>query len=39
VLRPIRRLLPDTGAIDFSPMVLVFILMALERILESARPY
>ena len=39
VLRPIRRLLPETGAIDFSPMVLLFILMALERILESARPY
>jgi YggT family protein len=39
VLRPIRRLLPDTGAIDFSPMVLLFILMALERILESVRPY
>ena len=39
VLRPIRRLLPDTGGIDFSPMVLLFILMAVERILESVRPY
>lgn len=39
VLRPIRRLLPDTGGIDFSPMVLLFILMALQRILESVRPY
>lgn len=23
LLRPIRRLLPDTGAIDFSPLVLI----------------
>ncbi|KPF90693.1 hypothetical protein IP81_14740 [Novosphingobium sp. AAP83] len=23
MLRPIRRLLPDTGGIDFSPMVLI----------------
>jgi YggT family protein len=39
VLRPIRRMLPDTGSIDFSPMVLIFILVALERILEAVRPY
>ncbi len=29
ILRPIRRLLPDTGAIDFSPMVLILGLNAL----------
>jgi len=23
MLRPIRKLLPDTGGIDFSPMVLI----------------
>lgn len=26
LLRPIRRLLPDTGAIDFSPLVLIIAL-------------
>ena len=26
VLRPIRRLMPDTGAIDFSPIVLIILL-------------
>ncbi len=32
VYRPIRRILPDTGAIDFSPMVVLIII----RILEAA---
>jgi YggT family protein len=26
VLRPIRRIMPDTGAIDFSPLVLIILL-------------
>ena len=26
MLRPIRRLMPDTGAIDFSPLVLIVLL-------------
>ena len=26
VLRPIRRIMPDTGAIDFSPLVLIVLL-------------
>jgi YggT family protein len=26
VLRPIRRLMPDTGAIDFSPLILIVLL-------------
>ena len=38
VLRPIRRILPDTGAIDFSPMVLLLALYAIVTILESLRP-
>ena len=38
VLRPIRRVLPDTGAIDFSPMVLLLLIFALIRILDSLRP-
>ena len=33
VLRPIRKILPNTGMIDFSPMVVVFILYLLNRVL------
>jgi YggT family protein len=38
VLRPIRRVLPDTGAIDFSPMVLLLLIYAVIIVLESLRP-
>ena len=38
LLRPIRRLLPDTGAIDFSPMVLLLAIYAIIIVLESVRP-
>ncbi len=38
VLRPIRRFLPDTGAIDFSPMVLLLLIYAIVIVLESVRP-
>ena len=31
VYRPIRRILPDFGPIDFSPMVVIIILMIIER--------
>lgn len=37
VLRPIRRVLPETGGIDFSPMVFIFILFAITRILVGLR--
>ena len=33
VLRPIQRLMPNTGAIDFSPMVLIVGLTILQKIL------
>ena len=33
VLEPIRRILPATGAIDFSPLVLIIGLQILMRIL------
>ena len=33
--RPIRRILPDFGGIDFSPMVVVIILMILDRLLAG----
>ncbi|KLE34123.1 YggT family protein [Aurantiacibacter luteus] len=35
LLRPIRNLLPRTGAIDFSPLVLILVLNALIIILSS----
>lgn len=38
VLSPIRRLLPKTGMIDFSPMVLAFILFWLNRVLWDIAP-
>ena len=38
LLRPIRRVLPDTGAIDFSPMVLLLAIYAVIIVLESVRP-
>ena len=33
VLRPIRRVMPDTGAIDFSPMVLLLLINAVIIVL------
>jgi YggT family protein len=33
--RPIRRILPDFGGIDFSPMVVLLILFALRTLLEG----
>lgn len=30
IYRPIRRILPDTGAIDFSPMVVLIIIRILS---------
>ena len=35
VLAPIRRLMPSTGAFDFSPLVLILLLNALLIILRS----
>lgn len=35
VLKPIRRLLPDTGMIDFSPIILIFGINALMIILQQ----
>ena len=34
VLRPIRRIMPDTGMIDFSPMVLILGLKIVEILIE-----
>lgn len=35
VLRPIRKIMPDTGAIDFSPMVFILLLNAVSMLLGS----
>ena len=32
---PIRRILPKTGMLDFSPFVLIILLTIIERILVS----
>ena len=35
LLRPIRRHLPDTGGIDFSPMVLLFAIYLVQVVLDT----
>lgn len=36
VLRPIRKILPSTGMIDFSPLVLILALNVILIVLEGA---
>ncbi len=36
VLRPIRKIMPDTGMIDFSPIVLIFGMRAIQILLAGA---
>ena len=35
MLRPIRRILPDLGGLDFSPMVLILIIIIAQRLLHG----
>ena len=35
VLAPIRRLLPSFGGLDFSPMVVIIVLILIQRALAS----
>jgi len=35
VLRPIRRLMPDTGAIDFSPLILIVLLNIINIVFRN----
>jgi YggT family protein len=35
ILNPIRRLLPRTGMMDFSPIVAIILVQVLESILKS----
>lgn len=39
VLAPIRRLLPHTGAVDFSPLVLILLLNAVMIVLGQVIAY
>jgi YggT family protein len=34
VLRPIRRILPDLGGIDISPVILILLLVFVRRLLD-----
>lgn len=36
ILRPIQRLMPDTGAIDFSPLVLIMLAKVVQILLNYA---
>jgi YggT family protein len=36
ILTPVRRIMPDTGPIDFSPMVLIVGLTILQKVLVHA---
>ena len=33
--RPIRRLLPDFGGIDFSPLVILILIQVVEKLLDG----
>lgn len=35
LLRPIRRMLPDLGGIDLSPMVLILVIILIQRLLPA----
>ncbi len=35
LLRPVRRFMPDTGAIDFSPMVIIILLTIVRIVLGN----
>jgi len=36
LLRPIRRIMPNTGSIDFSPLVLIVLLNIIQIVLNNA---
>ena len=35
LLRPIRKVLPDVGRIDLSPMVLILVIIVIQRMLPA----
>ncbi len=36
ILAPIRRLMPTTGGLDFSPTIVLILLVVLQNVLRSA---
>jgi YggT family protein len=36
IIAPIRQVMPRTGMIDLSPMVAIFVLIILQRVLTTA---
>ncbi|MCH2311369.1 MAG: YggT family protein [SAR202 cluster bacterium] len=34
MLKPVRRLLPNTGGLDFSPIVVIILIMVVQRLLN-----
>ena len=38
VLGPIRRVLPQTGMIDFSPLIVMVVLIVVHRVLSALIP-
>ena len=36
LLAPIRRMLPQTGMLDFSPLVLIILVQLIEQLIFSA---
>lgn len=36
ILAPIRRILPSTGGIDFSPTVVLILLVVLQNVISSS---
>ncbi|MEG3594874.1 MAG: YggT family protein [Chloroflexota bacterium] len=35
ILKPVRRLLPSTGGLDFSPIVVIVLIMVIQWILQA----
>ena len=35
IYRPIRRILPDFGGIDFSPLVVLILIQVIKRLLDG----
>ena len=36
ILKPIRKIMPNTGSIDFSPLVLIVVLNIIQIVLQNA---
>lgn len=36
IIAPIRKLMPRTGMFDLSPMIVIFLLVIIEKVLQEA---